>query len=226
MQVVANLDESDVGRIRPDQTVSFRVDAYPSEMFHGTVSQVRLEPNGAAERRHLRDGHRRAEQRVEAQAGHDGERQRRDRPQSSNVLRVPNPALRFRPTNEMYAALGQTPPEPAQRGDGGTRRGGPASRRPRLPPATRQLRRRRQAVSKRMQRLPRLQERSDAVSAQGATPMPGRWRQQRRRSKASAAPARRLAEAAADRAADGGAIRRAVAADHAAAATPVPACRT
>jgi hypothetical protein len=44
---------------------------------------------------------------------------------SSNVLRVPNSALRFRPTNEMYAAIGQTPPDPAQlRADGGGRRGG------------------------------------------------------------------------------------------------------
>src|SRR4051812_30792851 len=44
MQVLANLDESDVGRIRPGQQVSFRVDAYPSDSFMGTVSQVRLNP--------------------------------------------------------------------------------------------------------------------------------------------------------------------------------------
>ena len=53
----------------------------------------------------------------------------------SNVLRVPNAALRFRPTNEMFAALGQTPPDPAQlRADGGGRGGGQeqSSRRPRL----------------------------------------------------------------------------------------------
>ena len=36
MQVVANLDESDVGRIRPGQAVTFRVDAYPTETFTGT----------------------------------------------------------------------------------------------------------------------------------------------------------------------------------------------
>ena len=35
MQVVANLDESDVGRIRPGQKVTFRVDAYPTETFSG-----------------------------------------------------------------------------------------------------------------------------------------------------------------------------------------------
>ena len=31
MQVVANVDESDVGRMRPGQSVSFQVDAYPNE---------------------------------------------------------------------------------------------------------------------------------------------------------------------------------------------------
>ncbi|MGC4082661.1 MAG: efflux RND transporter periplasmic adaptor subunit [Vicinamibacterales bacterium] len=44
MQVVANLDESDVGRIRPNQVVTFRVDAYPNDTFRGTVVQVRLQP--------------------------------------------------------------------------------------------------------------------------------------------------------------------------------------
>src|SRR6266550_4186295 len=44
MQVVANLDESDVGRIRPQQAVTFRVDAYPADDFVGAVSQVRLQP--------------------------------------------------------------------------------------------------------------------------------------------------------------------------------------
>ena len=47
---------------------------------------------------------------------------------SSDVLRVPNSALRFRPTNEIFAALGQTPPDPSQlRAEaGGGRRGGQA----------------------------------------------------------------------------------------------------
>ena len=44
MQVSANIDESDVGRIRPGQTVTFRVDAYPGEQFEGTVAQIRLQP--------------------------------------------------------------------------------------------------------------------------------------------------------------------------------------
>ena len=44
MRVIANVDESDVGRIRPGQRVTFTVDAYPAEQFAGAVSQVRLEP--------------------------------------------------------------------------------------------------------------------------------------------------------------------------------------
>ena len=35
MQVNASIDESDVGRIRPGQTVTFRVDAYPGQQFDG-----------------------------------------------------------------------------------------------------------------------------------------------------------------------------------------------
>ncbi len=44
MQVVANVDEADIGDVRVGQRVSFNVAAYPSDVFQGTVSQVRLEP--------------------------------------------------------------------------------------------------------------------------------------------------------------------------------------
>ncbi len=42
MQINANIDESDVGMINVGQPVSFRVDAYPNDTFHGTVAQIRL----------------------------------------------------------------------------------------------------------------------------------------------------------------------------------------
>ncbi|MGC1434772.1 MAG: efflux RND transporter periplasmic adaptor subunit, partial [Terriglobales bacterium] len=42
MQVYASTDESDVGAIRPNQLVTFKVDAYPKENFGGRVSQVRM----------------------------------------------------------------------------------------------------------------------------------------------------------------------------------------
>lgn len=44
MQVQASVDEADVGSIKQGQSVSFRVDAYPDDVFTGTVSQIRLAP--------------------------------------------------------------------------------------------------------------------------------------------------------------------------------------
>ena len=44
MQVNASIDESDIGKIKTGQRVTFKVDAYPDDAFGGTVSQVRLEP--------------------------------------------------------------------------------------------------------------------------------------------------------------------------------------
>jgi HlyD family secretion protein len=42
MYVYAKTDEGDVGQIRPGHTVDFQVDAFPKEVFHGVVSQVRM----------------------------------------------------------------------------------------------------------------------------------------------------------------------------------------
>jgi HlyD family secretion protein len=44
MLVYAKVDESDVGRIRMRQPVTFKVDAFPKELFKGMVSQVRMNP--------------------------------------------------------------------------------------------------------------------------------------------------------------------------------------
>ncbi len=44
MFVYAKVDESDVGKIRSGQPVTFKVDAFPKEIFHGVVSQVRMNP--------------------------------------------------------------------------------------------------------------------------------------------------------------------------------------
>src|SRR6202048_4921473 len=44
MLVYTKTDESDVGNIRPGKQVTFKVDAFPKESFHGTVSQVRMNP--------------------------------------------------------------------------------------------------------------------------------------------------------------------------------------
>jgi RND family efflux transporter, MFP subunit len=42
MQVQADVDQSDIGRIEIGQTVRFTVDAYPEEEFRGKISQIRL----------------------------------------------------------------------------------------------------------------------------------------------------------------------------------------
>jgi HlyD family secretion protein len=44
MQVYAKVDESDVGKIRRGQPVAFKVDAFPKDVFHGEVVQVRMNP--------------------------------------------------------------------------------------------------------------------------------------------------------------------------------------
>jgi HlyD family secretion protein len=110
MQVNANIDEADIGRIRPGQRVRFRVDAYPLDEFVGTVSEVRLQPTVVQNV---------VTYTTVIDAPNDGlklkpgmtatvaiEVARRE-----NVLRIPNAALRFRPTREVFAALGQEPPE-------------------------------------------------------------------------------------------------------------------
>jgi HlyD family secretion protein len=42
MYVYAKTDEGDVGQIRPGHSADFQVDAFPKEVFHGVVSQVRM----------------------------------------------------------------------------------------------------------------------------------------------------------------------------------------
>ena len=108
MQVDASIAESDIGRIRTGQSVTFRVDAYPSDTFTGTVAQVRLQP--VVEQNvvsyvtvidvpnpdlRLRPGMT-ASVTVEIA-------------RASDVLRVPNAALRVRPAPDVLAAIGEHP---------------------------------------------------------------------------------------------------------------------
>lgn len=44
MQVEADVDEADIGLVKNGQTVRFTVDAFPADIFSGTVRQIRLEP--------------------------------------------------------------------------------------------------------------------------------------------------------------------------------------
>ena len=124
MQVIANIDESDVGRIRPGQPVTFTVDAYAAEEFDGTVSQIRLEPvvlqNVVTYATVIDVPNNDLRLKPGMTATVTLEISRRE-----NVLRVPNSALRFRPTPDMFAVLNQPVPEVLQRGGGNRPGGGP-----------------------------------------------------------------------------------------------------
>jgi HlyD family secretion protein len=124
LKLEGGVDESEIGKVRTGMIVRFTVDAYPNRNFEGRITMVRINPttqsnvvtyttvasvqnNDLA----LKTGMT-ASMRIEVA--------RRD-----NVMRVPAAALRFRPTNDMWAALKQEPPTPA-RGGGPGRNGGGA----------------------------------------------------------------------------------------------------
>jgi HlyD family secretion protein len=126
MQVDVAIDESDIGRIRPDQRATFTVDAFPGRSFEGTVRQIRkaaqtvqnvvtyivvvgtrnpsltLVPGMTANVRIVAD-------------------------QRSGVLKVPNAALRWRPPGTV-APRDDAPPVAAAEGV----RGGAQPQRQRL----------------------------------------------------------------------------------------------
>jgi HlyD family secretion protein len=132
MQVMANIDEAEVGKMRPGQPVTFTVDAYQNDTFTGTVSQIRLQPttvqNVVTYSTVIDAPNTSLKLKPGMTASVTIEIARRD-----NVLRAPAAALRFRPTNDVFAALKQEVPPELQRGMGGPGggrggRGGPGNR--------------------------------------------------------------------------------------------------
>ncbi len=115
LQVVANVDESDVGRMRPDQVVRFRVDAFPTEEFLGSVSQVRLNPivsqNVVTYATVIDVPNPELKLKPGMTANVTIEIARK-----ADVLRVPNGALRYRPTADIFADLKLPVPSELQRG--------------------------------------------------------------------------------------------------------------
>ncbi|MEO7191027.1 MAG: efflux RND transporter periplasmic adaptor subunit [Vicinamibacterales bacterium] len=126
LKLTAGVDEAEIGKIRKGMPVQFSVETYPNQMFSGEVEQVRLNAttqnnvvtypvwiNAPNPDLRLRPSLT-ATVRIIVQT-------------EDNVIRVPNQALRFRPTSDMYTALGLTPPQLGQgrgvnaggRGDGG-----------------------------------------------------------------------------------------------------------
>jgi HlyD family secretion protein len=109
MQVNASIDESDLGQVEADQTVTFRVDAYPSETFRGRVAQVRLNPttaNNVVTYAAIIDA---PNPELKLKPGMTAtvtiEVARRE-----DVLRVPAAALRFKPAADVLASQGLKAP--------------------------------------------------------------------------------------------------------------------
>ena len=61
IDIYANIDEADVGRLKAGQKVGFTVNAYPNRSFEGSVRMVRLSRADGAERGDLHRRDRRRE---------------------------------------------------------------------------------------------------------------------------------------------------------------------
>jgi HlyD family secretion protein len=96
MRVNVAIDEADIGRVGVGQAVSFRVDAWPDELFAGEVEQVRLQPivnqNVVTYNTLVAVDNEGLKLRPGMTATVSVETRRSD-----DVLRVPAAALRFRP---------------------------------------------------------------------------------------------------------------------------------
>jgi len=128
MQLLVDLDESDVASIAIGETVRLRVDAYPTESFAGHVAEIRLDtvrdqlgPDGATPRPDaakvgpsvvsypvvitVDNGEQKLRSGMTAIVTLDGARRNR-------ATRIPNAALSFAPSPRILAATEQKAPGP------------------------------------------------------------------------------------------------------------------
>jgi HlyD family secretion protein len=117
MQVLANIDEAEIGKLRMGQAVEFTVDAFPNDEFSGKVQEVRLLPttvqNVVTYTVVIEAPNPQYKLKPGMTANVTIEIARR-----SDVLRAPAAALRFRPTADMFTALNLPVPEDLNRGFG------------------------------------------------------------------------------------------------------------
>jgi HlyD family secretion protein len=116
MQVLAHIDEADVGKVHEGAEARFTVDAYPGDEFSGVIREVRQAPNtiqnvvtydaviaAANPDRKLRQGMTAA---VKVLTGH-----------KDDVLRVSNAALRWKPESTGAPEVAAQQQQPGARGD-------------------------------------------------------------------------------------------------------------
>jgi len=110
LRVMGNIDEADVSKLRPGQTATFTVQSYPGRTFTASVSEVRLNATVSSDvviyqavfqvpnpDLRLRPGMTAALKVKTSEA--------------DDVLRVPNAAIKLRPTREVFTALHEPFPE-------------------------------------------------------------------------------------------------------------------
>ncbi len=113
MQILAAVDEADIGSIHTAQPVHFTVQAWPNDQFTGSVEQIRLNPTTTDNV---------VSYTVVVDVPNPGTRLLPGMTatvafqiaRAENVLEIPNAALRFRPTQAMLAAVQR----PGSRGPG------------------------------------------------------------------------------------------------------------
>jgi HlyD family secretion protein len=133
MQILAAVDESDIGQINEGQDVRFSVQAYPNEHFSGAVKQVRLQSKTTENVVNYTVVVRVANQSGKLRPGMTATLDFLTGT-ASDALLVPNAALRFRPTDEMRAQMFKRFQEQRTANGGGTDgRGAPAEFAGRIP---------------------------------------------------------------------------------------------
>ena len=134
MQLQVEVDESDIGGLKPGEPAAFEVESYPSETFIGTVSQIRLQPLAAetatativggspasssspattlvatvisyAAIVDVANPDERLRPGMTAEVTLEGSRR-------DHAVRIPNSALAFRPPPDVLQALGEAAPSP------------------------------------------------------------------------------------------------------------------
>lgn len=110
LQLMGDVDEAFISQLSPGQQANFTVPDYPHDTFHGVLSSVRLnatETNSVITYKAVIDVANpdlRLRPSMTANITMNVWRE-------SNVVRVPNQALRFRPTHDVFEAFGETPPD-------------------------------------------------------------------------------------------------------------------
>jgi HlyD family secretion protein len=120
MKVLADVDEADVGKIAEGMDADCVVDAFPGEVFHGKVSQIRYSANnvsgvvtypGVVEVDNPEEKLRPGMTSTITVRTHE----------AHGVLRIPNAALRYKPTPPMGPdgkPVAQAPEAPLEKGKG------------------------------------------------------------------------------------------------------------